>query len=671
MRLQVAYVSAFCLILMSGAAVFGQEQAASASSTTNVPRLVSFSGTLKDGVGKPVSGPVSATFSMFAQQEGGTALWSETQTVNADAEGKYTAFLGATNPNGLPLELFTTGAARWLAVEPGVPAAVELSRVLLVGVPYALKAADADTLGGKPASAFLTAPAQTPQASAPATPEITAIPSITPAITPTGNGATDYVPLWTSSTNLGNSILFQGAGFLSIGGGLQFPALAAATTLIGSPSQPLDLFASAFNSSTNAAALQHFRWQAEPAANNTTTPSGKVDLLYASGAGTPAETGLSINGAGVITFALGQTFPSVTGNEAVSGNLSASQLFSTVEQGTAPLKVNSSTQVANLNATYLDGYSAGYFATLGSNNFSGTETINGYLNVSGFINDALFLQANVTDPARGYTSSNVIGGYLQHGKILTGGNHVTNQATGATIAGGGLAGYLNIVSDDFGTVSGGLANTAGAGNGNGQLATVGGGFGNTASGLDSTVSGGEFNTAAGTASFAGGNRANANDYGSFVWCQQLGDQCNSNGTNSFTVSVDGPVYFYDGQYGQGCYLSASSGSWACSSNRNLKNNIRSVDSRSILQRVAEMPISQWSMKADTAGNNHIGPMAQDFYAAFGLGESDKYIAQGDAQGVALASIQGLYQELKEKDEKIERLSLELHALEALVRKEKP
>lgn len=112
-----------------------------------VPRLVSFAGTLKDSSGKPLTGPLSITFSLFAEQEGGTALWSETQMIEADAQGHYSVFLGATNPQGLPLDIFATGAARWLAIEPGVPAAADLPRVLLVGVPYALKAADADTLG--------------------------------------------------------------------------------------------------------------------------------------------------------------------------------------------------------------------------------------------------------------------------------------------------------------------------------------------------------------------------------------------------------------------------------------------------------------------------------------------------------------------------------------------
>ena len=136
-----------------------------------------------------------------------------------------------------------------------------------------------------------------------------------------------------------------------------------------------------------------------------------------------------------------------------------------------------------------------------------------------------------------------------------------------------------------------------------------------------------------------------------------------------------PSSFFDGPPGAnnsqpGCWLSAGSSGWSCSSDRNLKNNIRSVDSRSILERVAEMPISQWSMKADAEGHNHIGPMAQDFYAAFGLGGSDKYIAQGDAQGVALASIQGLYgllqdtrKLLQEKSDEIQSLKVQLQTLE--------
>jgi hypothetical protein len=99
------------------------------------------------------------------------------------------------------------------------------------------------------------------------------------------------------------------AGTLDVSGGafirgtLQLPATGTATGMKGFPSQPFDALASAFSSSTHAAVTQHFRWQAEPVGNNTTSPSGKLNLLFASGSAKPAETG------GIITFATGQTMP--------------------------------------------------------------------------------------------------------------------------------------------------------------------------------------------------------------------------------------------------------------------------------------------------------------------------------------------------------------------------
>ncbi|HXJ95473.1 MAG TPA: tail fiber domain-containing protein [Terriglobia bacterium] len=134
-------------------------QAASAaqpSSDSVVPRLIQFSGMVKDTEWKPATGSVGLTFSLYQFEEGGSPLWVETQTVQLDPQGHYTVFLGAASPAGLPLDVFTTGAGRWLGVQPALPGAGEQPRVLLVGVPYAFKAADAETLGGKPASAYVT-----------------------------------------------------------------------------------------------------------------------------------------------------------------------------------------------------------------------------------------------------------------------------------------------------------------------------------------------------------------------------------------------------------------------------------------------------------------------------------------------------------------------------------
>ncbi|HET8922238.1 MAG TPA: hypothetical protein VFN26_04495 [Candidatus Acidoferrum sp.] len=124
-----------------------------------VPRLVKFAGTLRDELGKPRTGVVGVTFAVYKEQEGGAALWLETQNMELDEQGHYTVLLGATKSEGLPLELFTAGEPRWLGVQVNLPKEVEQARVLLVSVPYALKAADAETLGGKPLSSFVLAPA--------------------------------------------------------------------------------------------------------------------------------------------------------------------------------------------------------------------------------------------------------------------------------------------------------------------------------------------------------------------------------------------------------------------------------------------------------------------------------------------------------------------------------
>jgi trimeric autotransporter adhesin len=385
-----AFFSLFLILAFAGQSFAQQTQATPAPSDTSaslVPRLIKFSGVLLDRQGQPLKGPVGVTFSLYAQQSGDAPLWMETQNVELDAKGFYTVLLGANGSTGLPEEMFRSGEARWLGVQP--ERETELPRVLLVSVPYALKAGDAQTLGGLPPSAFapanFSAPANAPSLSS-TLGVLLAAPVGPPeagttggsATAPTGGGTTNFIPRWTSSTNLGNSILFQSTtSNVNVNGSLSLPALKAATALAGANSQPLDLLSSVFSSSTHAAVSQHFRWQAEPVGNNTTSPSGKFNLLYAAGTAAPAETGLSISNRGLITFASGQTLPTVTGNETVTGNVSANQLQSNVATGTAPFVVKSTTLVANLNASFLGGLPAGSFATRGANVFTSFQSIAG------------------------------------------------------------------------------------------------------------------------------------------------------------------------------------------------------------------------------------------------------------------------------------------------------
>ena len=106
------------------------------------------------------------------------------------------------------------------------------------------------------------------------------------------------------------------------------------------------------------------------------------------------------------------------------------------------------------------------------------------------------------------------------------------------------------------------------------------------------------------------------------------------------------------------------------SDRNAKENFGPVSNRDVLDRLARVPIQTWNFRDDASGTRHIGPMAQDFHAAFGVGADDKHIATVDADGVALAAIQGLNQKLeaetKTKDARIATLERRLADLEALV-----
>ncbi len=169
MRYRFFYLSGWSgvLFLCAVAGLRGQQQQSpaavadklqardSASTRILVPRLVAFNGILKDVNNRPLSGVVGVRFALYKDQEGGAPLWTEIQNLQSDEQGRYSVLLGATEGDGVPIELFASGESRWLGVQVQLQGEEEKPRILLVSVPYALKAADADTLGGKPASAFV------------------------------------------------------------------------------------------------------------------------------------------------------------------------------------------------------------------------------------------------------------------------------------------------------------------------------------------------------------------------------------------------------------------------------------------------------------------------------------------------------------------------------------
>jgi len=121
-----------------------------------VPNVVRYGGILKDAQGALLySATDGITFAIYRQQEGGAPIWIETQNVASDASGQYSVLLGGNSPSGLPTDLFSQEEQRWLGVT--VQGQAEQPRVLLVSVPYALRAHDAETLAGRSISDFVLA----------------------------------------------------------------------------------------------------------------------------------------------------------------------------------------------------------------------------------------------------------------------------------------------------------------------------------------------------------------------------------------------------------------------------------------------------------------------------------------------------------------------------------
>ena len=383
MKLRIGCVVVGLLLFVLSLAA---QNASSGSTSSQVPPLMQFSNVATDEGGNSLSGVVSLTFSLYAAQQGGEPLWTETQNnVPLDPTGHYSVQLGITKPGGLPTTLFTSGEARWLGVR--VAEQAEQPRVLLLSVPYALKAGDAATIGGLPPSAFVLAGQQNGSPStyvAEAPSDQGALPSGVTDVTTTG-GVANYLPLFNGTSTIIDSVLFQSgsgstakigigntspAATLDVTGGatirglLNLPAAATATASAGADSRPLGLVAAAYNSGSLTSTNQVFHWQAEPVGNDTASPSATLNLLFATAPAAAAETGLHIASNGQITFAAGQTFPGTgTGDGTITGVTAGTDLTGGGSNGTVRLNVDT-TKIPQLGA---------------ANTFTANQTVNGIL----------------------------------------------------------------------------------------------------------------------------------------------------------------------------------------------------------------------------------------------------------------------------------------------------
>jgi hypothetical protein len=255
--------------------------------------------------------------------------------------------------------------------------------------------------------------------------------------------------------------------------------------------------------------------------------------------------------------------------------------------------------------------------------------------------------------------------FIGGGKLHT----ISANAAHATIAGGDG----NIAGGEAPAIGGGTLNQIGSPS---TYDTIVGGGGNVIapSTFSSTIAGGYSNQVTGNFSLAAGYQARANHAGTFAWAGGNTIPYASTSPSTFNIyasngvfmdysvqtggSGHGTRFVFIGPTNAGNTISTWTGArltdtgiWSNSSDRNRKTDFKEVDPRAVLDQLAALPVRQWRYTNEDAAVKHLGPVAQDFQSAFGLGTDDKTIGTVDADGVALAAIQGLNQKLEDRCQK--------------------
>lgn len=304
------------------------------------------------------------------------------------------------------------------------------------------------------------------------------------------------------------------------------------------------------------------------------------------------------------------------------------------------------------------------------NNSAGGVCTGGYENEITSFGSSQVIGGGYHNEINGNGSFNVICGGAENvvsgeGAVIGGGSN--NHASGnfSTVCGGDSSsassinsfvggGIHNLASGGTSTVCGGSTNTA-----SGSFAAVGGGITNTASGWAAVVPGGTACNASGGMSFAAGYRARATHDNSFVWADGQDNDYFSDGINSFNVRAFGGVKMYTST-GNGARLPSGATAWVAISDSTRKTDIQLVNTKTVLDRVCNLQISEWRYKDQLDPSiRHMGPMAQDLWNAFHLGEDSLGISTIDPDGIALAAIQELAKRNAELESRVKHLEAAL------------
>ncbi len=522
----------FALVLFSAAS-------AQQASVTTVPNLIRYGGALRDAQGAPFSSSaVGVTFAIYNQQDGGAPVWMETQTVTLDAGGNYGVLLGSTTAAGLPADLFSQQEQRWLGVQ--VQGQSEEPRVLLVSVPYAFKAHEAETLGGKSVSDFVLASGASSSPNGTTSNQASSSPAKNPStVTTTGirKGDTSDGP-----TTFSGSTTDQIVGVTQSGTGAGINASAPNNAVVG----------------------------------NATASYGYALYGIASGVGGIAVKGASTNisGTGVRGIATATTgattgissyVASPNGIAAVFNNAAGGKILSGQNDGVEAFAVDGSGNVNSTSGTYRIGgntvLSIGsptddnlfLGAGTGTNNVPGSGERNtfsgfqaGYGNTSGVFNTFSGSRAGYSNTTGGRNTfsgasagfSNTTASYNSFSGFEAG---FSNTTANDNTFSGADAGYNNTTGNgnSFSGESSGYNNTTGASN---TFSGENAGFSNT-TGYFNTFSGenaGFSNTTANDNTFSGADAAynNTTGGGNTFYGNRAGYN-NTTGDNNVYISNEG------------------------------------------------------------------------------------------------------------------------------------
>lgn len=597
--------AAFLMLFPRGAAAQTPASAAPVASVSQTepagpPRVIAMSGTLVDSGGQPHAGSATLSFAFYADQQGGNALWTETQTVQADERGRYTVRLGTETP--LPVELFQATEARWLGVRNAD--GVEPARVRLLSVPYALKAADAETLGGLPATAYVRANGTSTGADGQPTAPGTAAAG-NAGIVPNGfeNTGSPY------NTAYGYQALLNNTGFYNAAFG--WSAIRSNTTGEANTASGLEALYSNTSGSQNTA-LGFLAGFANTNGNNNTAVGTSALQNNSSGSGNVAvglQAGLNATGSNNVyianTGAAGENGATYVGTEGLQTK--------TVLAGNVGIGTATPVNKLDLRATTGSAY-AGITGTFGGN----AGVILNNLRADGTSSGSAILKSNAADGS--FTIDTPISSEVLRltpdGKVGINNRNPGNALTVTAAA----SSYV-------------------------QLMSLGGNAGHifTAGGKEAVI------------------RLNIAD-GSFTWENPNGTE-RMRITQSGNVGIGTATPTQPLQMGSGAFVSTG-GVWTNASSRTLKHDIADLSGGQAIDTLVHLQPVSFQYNAEP-GRTHIGFIAEDVPELVAT-EDRKGLAAMDILAVVTKVVQEQQATIHAQSTTIDELTARLTKLEALV-----